>query len=53
MRVLNPGDWVGGEKAVYVTEGMTYAEFKACVKLFAEVVKTQCFRTKYQPRSFT
>lgn len=40
----------------YYTEivlGMTYGDYEACVKIFACAVKAQCFKTKYQPRSFT
>ena len=36
-----------------LTEGMTYGDYEACVMIFAHAVKAQCFRTKYQPRSFT
>lgn len=35
-----------------ITEGMTYDDYEACVKIFACAVKAQCFKTKYQPRSF-
>lgn len=36
-----------------LAEGMTYGDYEACVMIFAHAVKAQCFRTKYQPRSFT
>lgn len=36
-----------------ITEGMTYGDYEACVMIFANAVKAQCFKTKYQPRSFT
>lgn len=36
-----------------VTEGMTYCDYEACVMIFAHTVKEQCFKTRYQPRSFT
>lgn len=36
-----------------LTDGMTYGEYEACVKIFACAVKAQCFETRYQPRSFT
>jgi len=32
---------------------MTYGDYEACVMIFAHAVKAQCFKTKYQPRSFT
>ena len=32
---------------------MTYGDYEACVMIFADAVKAQCFKTKYQPRSFT
>ena len=36
-----------------IVRGMTYGDYEACVKIFACAVKAQCFKTKYQPRSFT
>lgn len=36
-----------------IAEGMTYGEYESCVKIFACAVKAQCFKTMYQPRSFT
>ena len=36
-----------------LARGMTYGDYEACVMIFAHAVKAQCFRTKYQPRSFT
>ena len=36
-----------------LVRGMTYGDYEACVMIFAHAVKAQCFRTKYQPRSFT
>lgn len=44
------------DRMTYYTDlvrGMTYGDYEACVKIFANAVKAQCFRTKYQPRSFT
>lgn len=36
-----------------LVRGMTYGDYEACVMIFAHAVKAQCFKTKYQPRSFT
>ena len=36
-----------------LVRNMTYGDYEACVKIFACAVKAQCFKTKYQPRSFT
>lgn len=36
-----------------LVRGMTYGDYEACVKIFAVAVKSQCFKSSYQPRSFT
>ena len=36
-----------------LTEGMTYDDYEACVMIFANAVKAQCFATRYAPRAFT
>ena len=36
-----------------LARGMTYGDYEACVMIFANAVRAQCFKTKYQPRSFT
>lgn len=36
-----------------LARGMTYDDYEACVRIFANIVKAQCFTTKYSPRAFT
>lgn len=36
-----------------LVDGMTYGDFEACAAIFAHTVKSQCFRTRYTPRTFT
>lgn len=45
-----------GDRRDYYTDlvrNMTYGDYEACVKIFANAVKAQCFSTKYTPRAFT
>ena len=53
--VLETEEIMGDRKAYYtdLVQGMTYGDYEACVKIFANAVKAQCFKTIYQPRSFT
>lgn len=53
--VLETEEIMGDRKEFYynLTGNMTYGDYEACVKIFACAVKEQCFRTSYQPRSFT
>ena len=50
---MNESDPERAEFYYAMTGDMTYADYEACVMIFACAVKAQCFRTKYQPRSFT
>lgn len=36
-----------------LARSMTYDDYEACVRIFANIVKAQCFATKYSPRAFT
>ena len=53
--VLGTEEIMGDRRDYYegLVQGMTYGDYEACVMIFAHAVKAQCFKTKYQPRSFT
>ena len=36
-----------------LARNMTYGDYEACVMIFAHAVKAQCFKDKFQVRTFT